>query len=103
MISLSIQCSSTALKESVETNGSGGDLKTCEELKFLLEEYAKLLGCSLSDAVDMITEISQGARSSEVSFSTPFSFHLHSSQLVLLILTLLEHLCRASAQIWWTG
>uniref|UniRef100_A0A1J3ESU8 N-alpha-acetyltransferase 25, NatB auxiliary subunit n=1 Tax=Noccaea caerulescens TaxID=107243 RepID=A0A1J3ESU8_NOCCA len=65
MIYLSIQCSSTALKESVETNGSEGDLKTCEELKFLLEEYAKLLGCSLSDAVDMITEISQGARSSE--------------------------------------
>uniref|UniRef100_A0A1J3JDT3 N-alpha-acetyltransferase 25, NatB auxiliary subunit n=1 Tax=Noccaea caerulescens TaxID=107243 RepID=A0A1J3JDT3_NOCCA len=65
MIYLSIQCSSTVLKESVETNGSKGDLKTCEELKFLLEEYAKLLGCSLSDAVDMITEISQGARSSE--------------------------------------
>ncbi|CAH2069530.1 unnamed protein product [Thlaspi arvense] len=65
MIYLSIQRSSTALKESVETNGSGGDLKICEELKFLLEEYTNLLGCSLSDAVDMITGISQGARTSE--------------------------------------
>ncbi|ESQ42535.1 hypothetical protein EUTSA_v10012545mg [Eutrema salsugineum] len=65
MIYLSIQCSSTALKESVETNGSGGDFKIFEELKFLLEEYTKMLGYSLSDAVDMITEISQGARTSE--------------------------------------
>lgn len=66
MIYLSIQCSATALKESLETNGSGGDIKTCVELKSLLEEYTKTLGSSLSDAVDMITEISQGARTSEV-------------------------------------
>ncbi|CAH8358709.1 unnamed protein product [Eruca vesicaria subsp. sativa] len=65
MIYLSIQCSATALKESVETNGSGADLKTCGELKSLLEEYTKTLGSSLSDAVEMITEISQGARTSE--------------------------------------
>lgn len=65
MIYLSIQCSATALKESVETNGSGGDIKTCGELKSLLEEYTKMLGSSLSDAVEMITEISQGARTSE--------------------------------------
>lgn len=82
MMYLSIQCSSTALKESVETNGSGGDLEICGELKVLLEEYTKMLGCSLGDAVDMITEISQGARTSEVRFSTPFSFHLYSWQLV---------------------
>ncbi|VVB16454.1 unnamed protein product [Arabis nemorensis] len=62
---LSIQCSSTALKESVEANGSGGDLKIYGELKVLLEEYTKKLGCSLSDAVEMITDISQGARTSE--------------------------------------
>jgi len=78
MIYLSIQCTPTALKESVETNGSGGDIDVCEELKCLLEDYTKMLGCSLSDAVEMITEISQGARTSEVSFSTPFSFYLHS-------------------------
>lgn len=78
MIYLSIQCTSTALKESVETNGTGGDIKICGELKCLLEEYTKSLGCSLSDAVETITEVSQGARTSEVSFSTPFSFHLHS-------------------------
>ncbi|KAF8102516.1 hypothetical protein N665_0198s0216 [Sinapis alba] len=65
MIYLSIQCSATALKESVETNGSGADLKTCGELKSLLEEYTKMLGSSFSDAVDMITEISQGARTFE--------------------------------------
>ncbi|KAG2299706.1 hypothetical protein Bca4012_011293 [Brassica carinata] len=65
MIYLSIQCSATALKESVETNGSGGDVKTCGELKSLLEEYTKMLGSSFSDAVGMITEISQGARTSE--------------------------------------
>ncbi|EOA12899.1 hypothetical protein CARUB_v10025873mg [Capsella rubella] len=65
MIYLSIQCTPMALKESVETNGSGGDIKICGELKCLLEEYTKMLGCSLSDAVEMITEISQGARTSE--------------------------------------
>ncbi|CAF2333226.1 BnaA10g11900D [Brassica napus] len=65
MVYLSIQCSATALKESLETNGSGGDLKTCEELKSLLEEYTKTLGSSFSDAVEMITEISQGARTFE--------------------------------------
>lgn len=65
MIYLSIQCSATALKESLETNGSGGDIKTCVELKSLLEEYTKTLRSSLSDAVVMITEISQGARTSE--------------------------------------
>ncbi|CAF1768061.1 hypothetical protein HID58_088209 [Brassica napus] len=65
MVYLSIQCSATALKESLETKGSGGDLKTCEELKSLLEEYTKTLGSSFSDAVEMITEISQGARTFE--------------------------------------
>ncbi|CAG7910388.1 unnamed protein product [Brassica rapa] len=65
MIYLSIQCSATALKESIETNGSGGDIKTCEELKSLLDEYTKTLGSSPSDAVEMITEISQGARTFE--------------------------------------
>ncbi|KFK27373.1 hypothetical protein AALP_AA8G374400 [Arabis alpina] len=65
MMYLSIQCSSTAIKESVENNGSGGNLKIRGELKVLLEEYTKMLGCSLSDAIDMITEISQGARTSE--------------------------------------
>ncbi|CAN8253181.1 unnamed protein product [Cochlearia groenlandica] len=65
MLYLSIQYSSTSLKESVETNGSGSDLKTCVELKALLEEYTKLLGCSLSDAANMITEISNGARTIE--------------------------------------
>lgn len=78
MIYLSIQCTSTALKESAETSGSGGDVKICGELKCLLDEYTKMLGCSLNDAVEMITGISQGVRTSEVSFSTPFSFHLHS-------------------------
>ncbi|XP_019088442.1 PREDICTED: phagocyte signaling-impaired protein isoform X2 [Camelina sativa] len=65
MIYLSIQCTSTALKESVETNGSKGDTKISGELECLLEEYTKMLGCSLSDAVEMITEISKGARTSE--------------------------------------
>ncbi|KAL1217593.1 N-terminal acetyltransferase B complex auxiliary subunit NAA25 [Cardamine amara subsp. amara] len=65
MIYLSVQCTSTALKASVETNGSGGDLNIFGELKFLLEEYTKMLGCSLSEAVEMITDISQGARTSE--------------------------------------
>ncbi|XP_033137687.1 N-terminal acetyltransferase B complex auxiliary subunit NAA25 isoform X2 [Brassica rapa] len=65
MIYLSIQCSATALKESIETNGSGGDIKTCEELKSLLDEYIKTLESSFSDAVEKITEISQGARTFE--------------------------------------
>ncbi|CAN7067269.1 unnamed protein product, partial [Brassica rapa subsp. trilocularis] len=65
MIYLSIQCSATALKESIETNGSGGDIKTCEELKSLLDEYTKTLESSFSDAVEKITEISQGARTFE--------------------------------------
>lgn len=89
MVYLSIQCSATALKESLETKGSGGDLKTCEELKSLLEEYTKTLGSSFSDAVEMITEISQGARTFEVSLF--YSFHVHSCQLVLMLLTLWEN------------
>ena len=89
MVYLSIQCSATALKESLETKGSGGDLKTCEELKSLLEEYTKTLGSSFSDAVEMITEISQDARTFEVSLF--YTFHLHNCQLVLMLLTLWEN------------
>lgn len=95
MVYLSIQCSATALKESIETKGSGGDLKTCEELKSLLEEYTKTLGSSFSDAVEMITEISQDARTFEVSLF--YSFHVHSCQLVLLFLTL----GNISAELWF--
>ena len=89
MIYLSIQCSATALKESIETNGSGGDIKTCEELKSLLDEYIKTLESSFSDAVEKITEISQGARTFEVSLF--YFFQVHSCQLVLLLLTLWEN------------
>lgn len=94
MIYLSIQCSATALKESIETNDSGAGLKTFGELKSLLEEYTKTLGSSLNDAVEMITEISQAVRTSEVSF---FSFHLHSCACI----TVFDSVGNISAELWF--
>lgn len=66
MIYLSIQSASTSLKENLEVNGSICDPKITSELKILLERYAKLLGFSLSDAIDIVLGVSGGTESSEV-------------------------------------
>lgn len=65
MIYLSIQ-SVTSLKENSEFNGSVSDPKISSELKALLERYAKMLGFTLSDAIDRVLGILGGQKSSEV-------------------------------------
>ncbi|PKI54650.1 hypothetical protein CRG98_024935, partial [Punica granatum] len=65
LIYLSIQNASAAVKESPEANGCD-EPKTSLELKSLLERYAKILGYSLSHAIQLIGEVCRGLRSSEV-------------------------------------
>lgn len=64
MVYLSIQSASALLKENIEVNGSVSDPKISSELKFLLERYAKLLGFSLSDAIEVVVEVSSGLKPS---------------------------------------
>ncbi|XP_030963835.1 N-terminal acetyltransferase B complex auxiliary subunit NAA25 isoform X1 [Quercus lobata] len=64
MVYLSIQSASTLLKENIEVNGSVSDPKISSELKFLLERYAKLLGLSLSDAIEVVVGVSSGLKPS---------------------------------------
>ncbi|KAK8551031.1 hypothetical protein V6N13_119525 [Hibiscus sabdariffa] len=66
MIYLSIQCASVLYKDSSDTNGSLADPKTSSELKSLLERYAKMLGFSLNDAVDLVKGVSRGLKPYEV-------------------------------------
>lgn len=63
LIYLSIQSATTSLKETVEHNPSGKDAKSNEELRFLLEKYARSIALSFDDAVKLIYEISKGKRS----------------------------------------
>ena len=67
MIYLSIQCASSSLKENVETNGSVFDPKISLEIKILLERYAKFLGFSFQDAIEVLFATSSGGKSLEVS------------------------------------
>ncbi|KAF5446637.1 hypothetical protein F2P56_032248 [Juglans regia] len=64
MIYLSIRSASALLKENIEVNGSLSDPKTSSELKFLLERYAKLLGFSLSDSIEVVLGVSSGIKPS---------------------------------------
>ncbi|PON77984.1 N-acetyltransferase B complex, non-catalytic subunit [Parasponia andersonii] len=66
MIYLSIQSASASLKDNLEVNGSVSDPKISSELKILLERYAKILGFSLSDAIEVVLAVSGGLKSSEV-------------------------------------
>ncbi|XP_038901393.1 N-terminal acetyltransferase B complex auxiliary subunit NAA25 [Benincasa hispida] len=63
MLYLAIQSVSTSIKENFEINGSQSDPKISTELKFLLESYAKLLGSTFEDAVELVTGVSNGLSS----------------------------------------
>ncbi|XP_052190643.1 N-terminal acetyltransferase B complex auxiliary subunit NAA25 isoform X2 [Diospyros lotus] len=65
MIYLSIQCASSFVKENIETNGSAFNSKVSLELKILLERYAKFLGFSFQDAIEVLFAISSEKKSSE--------------------------------------
>ncbi|KAK6234557.1 hypothetical protein SCA6_009894 [Theobroma cacao] len=62
MIYLSIQSASVLHKDNSEINGSLADPKTSTELRTLLERYAKLLGFSLNDAIDVVVGVSRGLK-----------------------------------------
>ncbi|KAK9065965.1 hypothetical protein SSX86_015367 [Deinandra increscens subsp. villosa] len=64
MIYLSTHCASSLIKGNSNINGV--DSKDFSELKSLLESYAKLLGFSLPDAVDLLISVSHGQKSFEV-------------------------------------
>lgn len=63
MLYLSIQSISTSIKENFEINGSLSDPKISTELKLLLESYAKMLGSTFEDAVELVTAVSNGLSS----------------------------------------
>ncbi|KDO67042.1 hypothetical protein CISIN_1g001799mg [Citrus sinensis] len=65
LIYLSIQTASACVKENFEVNGSICDPKVSSELKYLLDRYAKMLGFSLRDAVEVVSGVSSGLNSSE--------------------------------------
>ncbi|KAE8039358.1 hypothetical protein FH972_011778 [Carpinus fangiana] len=64
MVYLSIQSASALLKENIEVNGSISGPKISSDLKFLLERYAKLLGFSFSDAIEVVVGVSGGQKPS---------------------------------------
>ncbi|XP_076930880.1 N-terminal acetyltransferase B complex auxiliary subunit NAA25-like [Bidens hawaiensis] len=64
MIYLSIQCASSSIKGNSNINGF--DSKDFSELKSLLESYAKILGFSLPDAVELVISVSNSQKSFEV-------------------------------------
>nr|XP_009599787.1 N-terminal acetyltransferase B complex auxiliary subunit NAA25 isoform X2 [Nicotiana tomentosiformis] len=64
MIYLSIQCASSAVKESVEANGVVFDPKLSSEMRLLLDRYANILGFSFQDAVGLAFDISSGLKDS---------------------------------------
>ncbi|XWS71905.1 hypothetical protein CRYUN_Cryun03dG0178600 [Craigia yunnanensis] len=65
MICLSNQSASVLLKDNSEISGSLADPKMSSELKTLLERYAKMLGFSLNDAIDVVVGVSHGLKSYE--------------------------------------
>lgn len=65
MVYLSIQCASSAVKGSVEANGSVFDPKLSSDLRLLLERYANILGFSFQDAVGLAFDISSGLKDAE--------------------------------------
>ncbi|KAH9662099.1 N-terminal acetyltransferase B complex auxiliary subunit NAA25 [Citrus sinensis] len=65
LIYLSIQTASACVKENFEVNGSICDPKVLSELKYLLDRYAKMLGFSLRDAIEVVSGVSSGLNSSE--------------------------------------
>ncbi|KAK1412739.1 hypothetical protein QVD17_34222 [Tagetes erecta] len=64
MIYLSIKCASSSVKGNSGVNGF--DSKDFSELKSLLELYAKSLGFSFLDAVELVVSVSHGQKSFEV-------------------------------------
>lgn len=71
LIDLSIQSTSSLLKENVEANGLILSNSSSSELRHLLGRYASNLGCSFDDAIKMIVGISEGQRPLEVWFLYP--------------------------------
>ncbi|XVF05817.1 hypothetical protein REPUB_Repub05bG0205700 [Reevesia pubescens] len=65
MIYLSIQSASVLHKDNSGINGSLADPNMSSELKTLLECYAKMLGFSLNDAIDVVVGVSHGLKSYE--------------------------------------
>lgn len=65
LIYLSIQTVSACVRENFEVNGSICDPKVSSELKYLLDRYAKMLGFSLRDAIEVVSGVSSGLNSSE--------------------------------------
>ncbi|KAG6570633.1 N-terminal acetyltransferase B complex auxiliary subunit NAA25, partial [Cucurbita argyrosperma subsp. sororia] len=63
MLYLSVQSVSTSIKENFEINGSLSDPKISTELKNLLERYAKMLGSTFENAVELVTGVSDGLSS----------------------------------------
>ncbi|XP_023512979.1 N-terminal acetyltransferase B complex auxiliary subunit NAA25-like isoform X1 [Cucurbita pepo subsp. pepo] len=63
MLFLSVRSVSTSIKENFEINGSLSDPKISTELKNLLERYAKMLGSTFENAVDLVTGVSDGLSS----------------------------------------
>ncbi|KAG8494892.1 hypothetical protein CXB51_012353 [Gossypium anomalum] len=66
MIYLSIQSASVLYKDNSEINDSLADPKISTELKALLDRYAKMLGFSLNDAIDVVVGVSRGLKPYEV-------------------------------------
>lgn len=81
MIYLSVQSASVSLKENLEVNGTR-DTKVPTELKILLERYAKMLGFTLSDAIEVVLGVSSGLKSFEVVLH-----HKFYSMLILVLLS----------------
>ncbi|KAI9196072.1 hypothetical protein LWI28_020834 [Acer negundo] len=65
MIYLSIQSASASRKENLKVNGTMSDQNISSELKHLLGQYAKMLGFSLSDAIEVVMGVSKGQKSFE--------------------------------------
>ncbi|WCJ34810.1 N-terminal acetyltransferase B complex auxiliary subunit NAA25 [Euphorbia peplus] len=65
LIYLSIQSASVSHKDNSEVNGFISDPKISSELKILLERYAKMLGSSFTDAIEVLTQVSSGVISYE--------------------------------------
>lgn len=65
MIYLSMQ-SASSVKDKIEANGSLSDPKVSLELKILLERYTKILGFPFDNAVELVSGVSTGLKSSEV-------------------------------------
>ncbi|XVF46172.1 hypothetical protein PTKIN_Ptkin03bG0005600 [Pterospermum kingtungense] len=62
LVYLSIQSASVLHKNNSESNGSLADPKMSSELKALLDRYAKMLGFSLNDAIDVVAGVSRGLK-----------------------------------------